>query len=95
MRWPTNGGKLQKPCKSIVLSILRLLSRQFYLGDWRAMISTNIARAIGWLLLAAAVFLTLGPRRSRPYTGVEHHLEHFLASSGADSSDSAIPVTAG
>jgi VanZ family protein len=43
------------------------------------MISTNIARAIGWLLLVAAVFLTLGPRRFRPYTGVEHHLEHLLA----------------
>lgn len=43
------------------------------------MISTNITRAIGWLLLAAAVFLTLGPRKFRPYTGVEHHLEHFLA----------------
>jgi VanZ family protein len=43
------------------------------------MILTNIARAVGWLLLLAAVFLTLGPRRFRPYTGVEHHLEHFLA----------------
>jgi VanZ family protein len=43
------------------------------------MISNNIARAIGWLLFIAAVFLTLGPRRYRPYTGVEHHLEHFLA----------------
>jgi VanZ family protein len=40
---------------------------------------TIIARVIGWFLLAAAVFLTLGPRRFRPYTGVEHHLEHFLA----------------
>src|SRR5262245_53725607 len=40
---------------------------------------TTVARLISWLLLAAAAFLTLAPRTYRPYTGVEHHLEHFLA----------------
>ena len=40
---------------------------------------TTVARVISWLLLAAAAFLTLAPRTFRPYTGVEHHLEHFLA----------------
>jgi VanZ family protein len=40
---------------------------------------TTIARVIPWLLLAAAAFLTLAPQRWRPYTGVEHHLEHALA----------------
>jgi VanZ family protein len=40
---------------------------------------TTIARVIAWLLLAAAAFLTLAPRMFRPFTGVEHHLEHFLA----------------
>ncbi len=39
----------------------------------------TIARAISWLLLAAAAFLTLAPRMFRPATGLEHHLEHFLA----------------
>ena len=32
-----------------------------------------------WLMVLAAVFLTLAPRSFRPITGVEHHLEHFLA----------------
>jgi len=40
---------------------------------------TTVARVISWLLLAAAAFLTLAPRTFRPYTGVEHHLEHFAA----------------
>ena len=39
----------------------------------------KIARATAWLLVFAAVFLTLAPRSFRPITGVEHHLEHFLA----------------
>ena len=33
----------------------------------------------GWLLVLAAVFLTLAPRTLRPQTGIEHHLEHVLA----------------
>jgi len=40
---------------------------------------TGTARTTAWLLLAAAFFLTLVPRRFRPFTGVEHHLEHLLA----------------
>lgn len=40
---------------------------------------TGTARTIAWLLLAAACFLTLAPRRFRPFTGVEHHVEHLLA----------------
>ena len=41
--------------------------------------TTRIARVTGWLLLVAAVFLTLGPPRLRPVTGLDHNLEHFLA----------------
>jgi hypothetical protein len=37
------------------------------------------ARVTGWVLIAAAIFLTIGPREFRPATGVEHDLEHFLA----------------
>jgi VanZ family protein len=43
------------------------------------MTAIKIARATAWLLVLAAVFLTLAPRSFRPITGVEHHLEHFLA----------------
>ena len=43
------------------------------------MTANRIARACGWLLVSAAVFLTLAPRTFRPQTGVEHHLEHALA----------------
>jgi VanZ family protein len=43
------------------------------------MTANRIARACGWLLVSAAVFLTLAPRSFRPQTGVEHHLEHLLA----------------
>ncbi len=43
------------------------------------MTAIKIARATAWLLVFAAVFLTLAPRSFRPITGVEHHLEHFLA----------------
>jgi VanZ family protein len=43
------------------------------------MTANRIARACGWLLVSAAVFLTLAPRSLRPQTGVEHHLEHVLA----------------
>src|ERR1041385_3001135 len=39
----------------------------------------TLARVISWLLLAASVFLTLSPPALRPDTGVEHHLEHWLA----------------
>ncbi len=41
--------------------------------------TTRIARVTGWLLLVAAVFLTLGPPKLRPVTGLDHNLEHFLA----------------
>jgi len=43
------------------------------------MTAIKIARATAWLLVFAAIFLTLAPRSFRPITGVEHHLEHFLA----------------
>jgi uncharacterized membrane protein YccC len=43
------------------------------------MTANRIARMSGWLLVSAAVFLTLAPRTFRPQTGVEHHLEHVLA----------------
>lgn len=43
------------------------------------MTANRIARVSGWLLVLAAVFLTLAPRTLRPQTGVEHHLEHVLA----------------
>ena len=43
------------------------------------MTAIKIARVTAWLLVLAAVFLTLAPRSFRPVTGVEHHLEHFLA----------------
>jgi len=43
------------------------------------MTANRIARVSGWLLVSAAVFLTLAPRTFRPQTGVEHHLEHVLA----------------
>jgi VanZ family protein len=43
------------------------------------MTANRIARVSGWLLVLAAVFLTLAPRTFRPQTGVEHHLEHVLA----------------
>ena len=43
------------------------------------MTAITIARVSGWILVSAAVLLTLAPRTFRPYTGVEHHLEHFLA----------------
>jgi VanZ family protein len=39
----------------------------------------NIARIIAWLLIAAAIFLSIGPQKFRPFTGIEHELEHFLA----------------
>jgi VanZ family protein len=37
------------------------------------------ARIIAWLFIAAAITLTIGPQKFRPYTGIEHELEHFLA----------------
>jgi VanZ family protein len=43
------------------------------------MTTIKIARVTAWLLVLAAAFLTLAPRSFRPVTGVEHHLEHFLA----------------
>src|SRR5688572_7753701 len=40
---------------------------------------TKTARAAAWLLVLAAVVLTLGPQKVRPYTGINHDLEHSLA----------------
>ena len=40
---------------------------------------TKAARIVAWLFIAAAIFLTIGPQKFRPYTGIEHELEHFLA----------------
>lgn len=40
---------------------------------------TKAARAAAWLLVLAAVVLTLGPQQVRPYTGINHDLEHGLA----------------
>ena len=37
------------------------------------------ARAAAWLLALGAVVITLGPQRVRPYTGIDHDLEHALA----------------
>jgi VanZ family protein len=37
------------------------------------------ARIVAWLLIAAAVFLSVGPQKFRPFTGIEHELEHYLA----------------
>ncbi len=31
------------------------------------------------MAVAAAVFLTVGPQEFRPYTGIPHDVEHFLA----------------
>ena len=49
------------------------------LQSYRGHDSDQPARVSGWLLVSAAVFLTLAPRTFRPQTGVEHHLEHVLA----------------
>ena len=40
---------------------------------------TKIARVTAWLLVLAAIVLTLGPQRVRPYTGINHDLEHGMA----------------
>jgi VanZ family protein len=40
---------------------------------------TKIARVAAWLLVLAAIVLTLGPQKVRPYTGIDHDLEHALA----------------
>ncbi len=37
------------------------------------------ARVAAWLLVFGAAFLTLGPQRMRPATGIDHDLEHGLA----------------
>ena len=39
----------------------------------------KMARVAAWLLVLAAIVLTLGPQRVRPYTGIDHDLEHGLA----------------
>src|SRR5438309_688866 len=49
------------------------------LGLCPEMTLNRIMRVAGWLLLAAAAFLTLSPRRFRPETGLEHHVEHLAA----------------
>jgi len=38
-----------------------------------------IFRTFAWLLLAAVTFLTLAPPVLRPDSGVERHVEHYLA----------------
>jgi VanZ family protein len=40
---------------------------------------TKIARVAAWLLVLAAIVLTLGPQKVRPYTGIDHDLEHGMA----------------
>jgi len=40
---------------------------------------TKTARIAAWLLVMAAVFLTLGPPKFRPVLGIERSLEHFMA----------------
>jgi VanZ family protein len=40
---------------------------------------TKMARVAAWLLVLAALVLTLGPQMVRPYTGINHDLEHGLA----------------
>jgi hypothetical protein len=40
---------------------------------------STITRTIAWLLLAVLSFLTLSPPALRPDTGVERHMEHYLA----------------
>ena len=37
-----------------------------------------VAKLMGWLLLAAIVFLNLSPASYRPATKIGHDLEHFL-----------------
>lgn len=37
------------------------------------------ARAAAWLLVLCAVVVTLGPQKVRPYTGIDHDIEHALA----------------
>ncbi len=39
----------------------------------------KVARIAAWLLVLAAIVLTLGPQKIRPYTGIEHDLEHGMA----------------
>ncbi len=41
--------------------------------------TTKISRMAAWLLVLAAIVLTLGPQKVRPYTGIHHDLEHALA----------------
>lgn len=40
---------------------------------------TKSARAAAWLLVLGALIVTLGPQNVRPYTGIDHDLEHALA----------------
>lgn len=40
---------------------------------------TTMSRGAAWLLVLAAIVLTLGPQKFRPYTGIEHDIEHGLA----------------
>jgi VanZ family protein len=39
----------------------------------------QVLRIASWCLIAAAVVLTVGPRSIRPYTGISHDVEHWLA----------------
>ena len=40
---------------------------------------TKVLRSAAWLLVLGAVVVTLGPQKIRPFTGVDHDLEHSLA----------------
>ena len=40
---------------------------------------TKVARVAAWLLVLAAIVLTLGPQKVRPSTGIDHDLEHGVA----------------
>ena len=40
---------------------------------------TKVLRAAAWLLVLGAVVITLGPQKVRPFTGVDHDIEHSLA----------------
>jgi hypothetical protein len=37
------------------------------------------SQVVGWILVAAAVTLTVGPQWMRPYTGIPHDTEHAVA----------------
>jgi VanZ family protein len=77
-------------CSKNTTSLLVFLPKTDGNWSWQIRVFVNFSkyidlmvmiapRAIAWGLVSAAAFLTVGPREFRPYTGVQHHLEHFLA----------------